>query len=139
MKKVCLFIITALVATSSFAQSETAKVKTMAVIPFHLLGYPEFDDNVNVDQFIKETIDKSQTTVQLNAEETTAKLLTKGINKNNLHSNTIEELASLLGVDVLLIGEINSSSNDDPNMNEVVLVIIDGANGSVILRVFKDM
>ena len=130
----------AVIAVSSFAQSEAPEFKKIAIIPFHLLGYPDADNIEAVQANIEFAFDQLQLPAEImNPQETAEVFSTQGINKNNIHSNTIEDLATILGVDAVIIGELNSASNGNADMNEIVLQLIDGSNGQIIWRAAKDI
>ena len=140
MKKISLLLVMAVIAVSSFAQSEAPEFKTIAIVPFHMLGYPDADNIDAVQSNIEDAFDQLQLPAQImSAKQTAAAFSAKGINKNNIHSNTIEDLATILGVDAVVIGELNSASNGDVNMNEIVLQLIDGANGQIVWRAAKNV
>gem|GEM_PF-2615633 len=141
MKKLSLCMIVLLMAAiSSFAQSEAPEFKKIAIIPFHLLGYPQADNVDAVQQNIEEAFDALELPAEvMNAEQTAAKLSSLGINKDNISSSTIEDLAAVLGCDAVVVGEVNSASNGNANMNEIVLQLVDGANGQIVWRAAKDI
>jgi len=140
MKKISLLIVMAVIAVSSFAQSEAPEFKKIAIIPFSLLGYPDADNIDAVQANIEDAFDQLQLPAEIiNAKQTAALFSTQGINKNNIHSNTVEDLATILGVDAVVIGEVNSASNGNANMNEIVLQLIDGNNGQIVWRAAKDI
>ena len=130
----------AVIAVSSFAQTEAPEFKKIAIIPFHLLGYPDADNIDAVQANIEDAFDRLQLPADImNAKETAAAFSAKGINKNNIHVNTVEDLAALLGVDAVIFGEINSASNGQENMKEIVLQLIDGSNGQIVWKATKDI
>lgn len=141
MKKITLCLMVLLTATiSSFAQSEAPDFNKIAIVPFHLLGYPQADNVAAVQDNIDEAFDALQIPAEvMSAEETAALFSAKGINKNNIHTTTVEDLAGMIGVDALIFGEVNSPSNGQANMNEIVLQLVDGSNGQVVWRAAKDI
>jgi len=105
-----------------------------------LLGYPDADNIDAVQTNIEEALDQMQIPAEImNVAQTSATLSAKGINKSNIHSNTIEDLASALGVDALFIGQVNSASNGNANMKEIVLQLVEGSTGQIVWNASKDI
>lgn len=135
-----MMMVVLMAAISSFAQSEAPEFNKIAIIPFHMLGYPNADKVEAVQQNIEEAFDALQIPAEImTAEETAAAFSAKGITKNNIHSNTVEDLAAVLGVDAVVFGEVNSASNGNANMNEIVLQLVDGSNGQIVWQAAKDI
>ena len=130
----------AVIAVSSFAQSGAPEFKKIAIVPFQLLGYPDADNIDAVQANIEDAFERLQIPADImSAKQTATAFSAKGINKNNIHVNTVEDLATILGADAVLFGELNSASNGQENMNEVVLQLIDGSNGQIVWRAAKDI
>lgn len=140
MKKFTLSLALAFMTLGLFAQTEAPSFDKIAIIPFELLGYPAADNVDAVQENIESAFDQLQVPAEImTAEQTAAAFSAKGINKDNIHSNTVEDLASILGVDAIIIGEVNSPTNGKANMNQVVLQLVNGDNGQVVWRAEKDI
>ncbi|MBT8220905.1 MAG: hypothetical protein KJP00_13830, partial [Bacteroidia bacterium] len=112
----------------------------IAIIPFHLLGYPEADNVFQIESSIEDAFTRLQIPAQIiSARKTAAIFSSQGINQENIHSNTVEDLAYILQADAIIIGEISSEMKGDAHFDSVVLKLIDGSTGEVIWKANKEM
>lgn len=140
MKKFTLCLAMAFMAIGLSAQTGSHHFDKIAIIPFEILGYPEADHVDAVQENIEAAFDNLEVPAEImTAQQTAAAFSAKGINKDNFYSNTVESLASILGVDAIIIGEVNSPTNGKANMNQVVLQLVSGDNGQVVWRAEKDI
>jgi len=141
MPKYFLTIVVALCATIlTYAQSEAYEFKSIGILPFGVLGYQDADEVAVVENLIEDTFDQLQIPAAvLNTKETSAILSSKGISKENIHTYTLEDLSELLGVDALIIGEVNRATSGEAHKSEIVLQLVEGVTGQVIWRAAKNM